>query len=396
MMKFGDKIVLTSYGALATDGTEYSIDDLKKLFCEEEFTVVNFSFDEGKKRFKLEYSNKAPEFTFSWNTCTVYIELSTFHKKLYDDGIIDPNLQKIFDLVEKVNNRKREKSICSQVLKTGDLPTDKEELKIYDNYLKKELSETKANIVKNSLALSFPLLWGMLSYVFFKTGFRHSEFNLAYLLEIIAGVSSGVCGVFFLGCIFDILEELKKEIENIKQIMSKKECVDKIKEGYDLVELAKAASVVELNGKEEEKASKYQNVFFQEVDAVKNSIVKLPDGEKEIYARLLADILKEYIDAVNSIFEKNDKQMNFGSASSVWEINLQMLPKVYRLGGMVDEALKNMEEENVSLDGYQELQKELETLSGNEGCMASYTDGWTDGYTDDLSAGGAYAVQKSY
>lgn len=387
-MEFGNKIVLTSYGALATGGNEYKIDDLEKQFYEKEFTVVNFSFDEEGKRFKLEYSNREPKFVYSWNTNTTYIELSTFHRQLYDDGIIDPNLKKLFDLVEKVNYRKREKSICSQVLKTGDLPTDKEELKIYDDYLKKELSKTAANVVGNSVALIAPLVLGTLSYLLLKTGFGQSELNLATLLEVIGGVSSGVLGVFFLVCISDVLKELKKEIENIKQFMSKKECVDKIMEGYDLVELAKSASAEELKEKEQETVSRYQNVFFQEVDAVKTSIVKLPDGEREIYAKLLADILKEYIDAITPIFEKNDKQLSFGSASSVWEINSQMLPKVYRLGHMVDDVLKNMEEKSVSLDGCRELQKELEKLSGSE----EYIDGWTD----DLSHDGAYAVQKSY
>jgi len=387
-LEFGNKIVLTSYGALATGENEYKIDDLEKQFYEKEFTVVNFSFDEEGKRFKLEYSNREPKFVYSWNTNTTYIELSTFHRQLYDDGIIDPNLKKLFDLVEKVNYRKREKSICSQVLKTGDLPTDKEELKIYDDYLKKELSKTAANVVGNSVALIAPLVLGTLSYLLLKTGFGQSELNLATLLEIIGGVSSGVFGVLFLVCISDVLKELKKEIENIKQFMSKKECVDKIMEGYDLVELAKSASTEELKEKEQETVSRYQNVFFQEVDAVKTSIVKLPDGEREIYAKLLADILKEYIDAITPIFEKNDKQLSFGSASSVWEINSQMLPKVYRLGHMVDEVLKNMEEKSVSLDGCRELQKELEKLSGSE----KYIDGWTD----DLSHDGAYAVQKSY
>ena len=375
-MKLGHKIVLTSFGTLATDDKEYSIVDLENLLYSKNFTVVNFSFNEAEKRFILDYSNNEPDRVYSWNTQRVYIELSNFHSQLYDDGIIDPKLQKLFDLVEKVNYRKKEKRICSQVLNTGDLPTDKEELKIYGDYLDKELSRTKANVVGNSVALISPLVLGTLSYLLLKTGFGQSELNLATLLEIIGGVSGGVFGVFFLVCISDVLKELK----NIKQFMSKKECVDKIMEGYDLVELTKSASVADLAEKEQEKAAKYQNVFLQEVDTVKNSIVKLPAGEREIYARLLARILKEYIDAVTPIFEKNDKQMSFGSASSVWEINSQMLPKVYRLGHMVDDVLKNMEEKNVSLDGYQELQKELEKLSGNDGYVDGYTDGFIEGY----------------
>ena len=392
-MKLGDKIVLTSFGTLATDDKEYSIVDLENLLYSKNFTVVNFSFDEVEKRFILDYSNNEPDRVYSWNTQRVYIELSNFHSQLYDDGIIDPKLQKIFDLVEKVNYRKREKRICSQVLGTGDLPTDKEELKIYGDYLDKELSRTKANVTWERVASVSPLILGGLSYLLLRAAFGHDGLDFVSFLEILGGVTSGVLGVGALIIEGDVLKDLKKEVEEYKQFKSKKESVDKIKEGYDLVELAKSASVADLAEKEQEKAAKYQNVFLQEVDTVKKSIEKLPDGDKEIYASLLAKILQEYIDAITPIFENNDKQMSFGSASSVWEINSQMLPKVYRLGHMVDDVLKNMEEKNVSLDGYQELQKELEKLSGNDG----YVDGYTDGYTDDLSLGSggvAYAEPK--
>ncbi len=392
-MKLGDKIVLTSYGTIATRGKDYSVDEFEDLLFDNNFTVLNFTFDEVEKRFILDYSNNAPEDVNSWNTREVYIELSDLNKQLYDDGITDSNLQRLFDLVEKVNYRKREKRICSQVLDTGNFPTDKEELKIYNNYLNDALSKTKAAIAMNHVGLLSPLILGGLSYLLVRTAFGDSSHDFFNFLELIGGIISGAFSIISLLFIPDFFTNLEEERGKHKQFKNKKECVDKIMEGYDLVELAKSASVVDLEEKEQEKASKYQNVFLQEVDTVKKSIEKLPDGEREIYARLLASILKEYIDAVTPIFENNDKQMSFGSASSVWEINSQMLPKVYRLGHMVDDVLKNMEEKNVSLDGYQELQKELEKLSGNDG----YVDGYTDGYTDDLSLGSggvAYAEPK--
>ena len=83
-MKLGDKIVLTSYGTIITGEKEYEIDDLVNLFYTKGFTVCNFSFNEVKKRFELEYSNNTPELVRSWNINKVYIELSTFHKKLYE------------------------------------------------------------------------------------------------------------------------------------------------------------------------------------------------------------------------------------------------------------------------------------------------------------------------
>ena len=50
---------------------------------------------------------------------------------------------------------------------------------------------------------------------------------------------------------------------------------------------------------------------------------------------------------------------------------------------MVDEEMKKMEEKNVNLNNCQELQKEIEKLSGG----LKYEDGYIDGWTDDLSLG---------
>ena len=69
-----------------------------------------------------------------------------------------------------------------------------------------------------------------------------------------------------------------------------------------------------------------------------------------------------------------------------------MLPMLYELGGRISTRLSTLEakeEVRATLEGFKKSVKDL----SNE---QDYVDGWTDGYTDDLtSCGVAYATMEN-
>ncbi len=162
-MIFGSEITLTSYGTIATNGKEYSIEDFEKQLKAKNFKVKDFSFDLENRCFHFDFD----EGYYGIGRCgkrSCIFNISTEHKKLLDDGIIAPDLQRLIDIAKEIQEKNKSEEVSERVLETGDFPTEADEIALYRKHLIKELEKTKASIITGSICAATPIVSSLIFY----------------------------------------------------------------------------------------------------------------------------------------------------------------------------------------------------------------------------------------
>ncbi len=427
------KMILSNFGTIITGEKEYSIDEFEKLINDGEdgFEPLEFSFDVKNQLFTIKAISKSADEDYdddyeedydaedfeadyydedyeenyadgeSYGVSIYTLNLASRQKSLFEQGIIDATLQRLMSLAEKSQYKKKQRDIHAEVLKTGEYPTSKEGIKAYKDYLQEQLIRTNTTIVANRIAAVSPVVSMALFALLVKAAGVSFDYNnlLLAFLSITGAVLTG--GYTFLGGGYVLFNDesprhankkLKKDLKLLKQKIEDLEGLDKDKDLFDVsLELTPEG----LEKDELDNTSRYKNIFLQEVDEVKKLVAKLPMGERKQYVQSLTSLLTEYIQKAEVIIEKDNKKVELGTASHIWELNSQMLPDVYRLRGRVEERLSTINEKAEMLGDFQEIKKSLESLNTEATFETGYTKGYTEGYTEGYgSSGVAYASQE--
>ena len=396
-MIFGNEITLTSYGTIATKGKEYSIEDFEKQLKEKYFKVKDFSFDLENRCFHFDFDEGFHGDRWGKRSCI--FNISTEHKKLLDDGIIAPDLQRLIDIAKEIQEKNKSEEVIKRVLKTGDFPTEADEIALYRKHLIKELEKTKASIITGSICAATPIVSSLIFYKLFKYGVNVEDLASAlpfYIGESTAAVTTIVSTLML---VFNELSPFKKSGINLikdglsdgKLISNKLEGLKRTEEGRSVIDIPVDMFAKGLKKEEHEKVEEYQNLFLQEVNNVRENILKIPANEREAYIRVLTILLEVYMKRINHIISKPYKEIELGVASDIWQLNVEMFPDLFRLSSVVSERLANYKGEKELLDDCKKLQEEIQKgLVQNEYTgenIVGYTEGYTEGYTDDLSLG---------
>ena len=389
------KLKLTDYGTVVLGDNEVKIDTFLKLLksCEGYFDVSNsywselqdFKFDKDSSSFKIE--------TSCHNDTKKYrLDISDMQKELLDLGKPSPELLKLIAFAEECQYKKRQEQISDKFYETGKLPTDPEELVIYNDLLHQKLNETKADIVKNGVITSIvPTFFGasflfLSSYLSKKTGtdpgfVRNCLLSALSTLIPLGGFAFVEQNPFPIGKINADLEKMEILRKKIKILEASEEKQNALKMNNDL-------SIEGFENKEIKSVKERSNTFLDELEVVKSKIAMLPEVEREPYIRELVGIVERYRNQVFAILDNDGKKVLLGCADNLWSLNSTMLPILFELGGAVDKRLSTLRESQELKDALNELESSVATFSDENG----YTDGWTDGYTDELNGSGqAYA-----
>ncbi len=387
------KLKLTDYGTVVLGDNEVKVDTFLKLLksCRGYFDISNsywsefqdFKFIKNDSKFEIE--------TLTHNDKNHYsLEISDLQKQLLDLGKPSPELAKLIAFAEECQYKKRQNRINDKFYETGKLPTDPEELVIYNDLLNQKLSETKADIVKNGIITSIvPTFFG-------------ASFALFSSLNGGIDVGSVLCNGFFSSLAtliplvgFAFVEQnpfpigkIKADLEKMEILKKKINILEASEEKQNALKINNDLSIEGFENKEIKSVKERSNTFLDELEVVKSKIAMLPEEEREPYIRELVGIVERYRNQVFAILDNDGKKVLLGCADNLWSLNSTMLPILFELGGKIDNRLSTIREKQELKDSIKEVEKSVVALSSEKG----YVDGWTDGYTDELNGSGqAYA-----
>ena len=143
---------LTDFGVINIAGKEYLISDLEKDFEKSKEQVINFNFDKNNGCFVLSLKKDDN------STITHRIKLSSKQIGLLKQGIIDSEVDRIINIIAYKQTIEAKEELNRTVIRTGMLPTDSEEIKLYYEYLQEELKKTKAYICSDYITIISSLL----------------------------------------------------------------------------------------------------------------------------------------------------------------------------------------------------------------------------------------------
>ena len=267
---------LTDYGTIVLGNNEVKVDTFLELLkrCKGYFDVSSryrhgtdfqdFVFNKDSGCFDIE--------TYCYwesiknNYC---LKLSNKQKELLDQGRPSPELLKLFAFEEECQYKNRQEQIRNKFYETGELPTDPEELVIYNDILHQELAETKADIVKKTLITTIvPTVFGAsFLYISAKTGadigflqvfLRSSFFTLIPLVGFLVTENNP----FPIG-------KIKSDIEKMEIIKEKINILNTSEEKRMVLEAEKSFTLEGLENQGVKDVAKNNNIFLQELDNIK-------------------------------------------------------------------------------------------------------------------------------
>ena len=385
---------LTDYGSVIAGTDEVKVETFieqmkngdgyfyKRLY---RYTFDNFYFNKEQGTFEISYYQDSRK-----HNCSLVI--SDLQKELLDQGTPSDELLKLITYSEKVQYKKRQDQIVKKFYETGKLPTDPEELVIYNDILEQELKETNADIIKNRVITSIiPVLLSS-SFLITAALVKNAGGDLGDIL-FCSGVASAMS--FVASCFgFGITgtdpfptNKIKRKMEKRDIITEKIKCLNGSEEKRIALEAERNLTPEGLKNQEVKSMANNNNIFLQALEEVKNKIAKLPEEERNQYFDDLIKIVRTYDYKVAAILDRDNNKVVLGDDANLWSVTVSMLPEVFNLEGRIDQRLLSIKEKQEikgSLNQFEESINELKTDKG-------YTDGWTD----DLTSGGvAYASMK--
>ena len=199
-------IVLTEYGTVFLGNKEYPFEDFEKRLMKHYSSIDDFYltsiYCKGKK------SNG---FVLKIYGLNIIIVIPQTQKKLDENPTLNDNIEKLMKIAEIKQLDNRKKQIDSRVEKTGELPSDIEEIKLYTEYLEEQLAKRKEEIAKSCRKLSLATSITPLTAYGLITSVQNDSLTIAFLTAL------GVCtsaGLFYLYYIKNPeLTNLKQSIE---------------------------------------------------------------------------------------------------------------------------------------------------------------------------------------
>ncbi len=377
-----DSYKLTDYGTIIDcDGNENNVDYYINMWKTND---NNLSFSSKNMSFELENEDSS----------IVPIVLSKKQRNLLVQRKPSPEVLKLIAYSEKCKYQEKEESINQNFLNTGELPTDTEELAILNEYYRKELTKTNATIIKDSFVSTVMPTISLLSTYGLYTLMSPDDLIFKVLIgtiSIVGGVAVSLIPAILMDGLGQDPLPIKDIIENFRKtrvLKRKIKYIDESEEKRTALEAENSFTLEGLENKEMKTIANNGNVFLQELEEVKKKIVMLPSDEREPYIRELIDIVSIYDLQVTDILGKDGKKLSFGSATNLWDLNVNMLPKLLNLGSRLELRLSTIKEKQELKESLKQFKNSVETLDTGKG----YVDGWTDGYTEGLTGSGvAYA-----
>ena len=304
---------LTDYGVINIAGKEYLISDLEKDFEKSKEQVINFNFDKNNGCFVLSLKKDDN------STITHRIKLSSKQIGLLKQGIIDSEVDRIINIIAYKQTIEAKEELNRTVIRTGMLPTDSEEIKLYYEYLQEELKKTKAYVcadyivgileVISSLLLVSPMF--ALAYHF---AIERSDLFVADIIPI-------AIGIFVLIATAKIPKgKSLKEDKEARTIL-----LTKLKKMKEIIDNTNASSIEEkmtIEGKE------IANIVLRQARLTQLEIAKLPENEREkYYAELNEKVLVPFTERTSAIVNKEKNAAD----KDVESINNDLLPIVLNI-----------------------------------------------------------------
>lgn len=300
---------LTDYGVINIAGKEYLISDLEKDFEKSKEQVINFNFDKNNGCFVLSLKKDDN------STITHRIKLSSKQIGLLKQGIIDSEVDRIINIIAYKQTIEAKEELNRTVIRTGMLPTDSEEIKLYYEYLQEELKKTKAYICSDYITIISSLL------------IVSPMFALAYHFAIdrsdlfVADIIPIAIGIFVLIATAKIPKgKSLKEDKEARTIL-----LTKLKKMKEIIDNTNASSIEEkmtIEGKE------IANIVLRQARLTQLEIAKLPENEREkYYAELNEKVLVPFTERTSAIVNKEKNAAD----KDVESINNDLLPIVLNI-----------------------------------------------------------------
>lgn len=300
---------LTDFGVINIAGKEYLISDLEKDFEKSKEQVINFNFDKNNGCFVLSLKKDDN------STITHRIKLSSKQIGLLKQGIIDSEVDRIINIIAYKQTIEAKEELNRTVIRTGMLPTDSEEIKLYYEYLQEELKKTKAYICSDYITIISSLL------------IVSPMFALAYHFAIdrsdlfVADIIPIAIGIFVLIATAKIPKgKSLKEDKEARTIL-----LTKLKKMKEIIDNTNASSIEEkmtIEGKE------IANIVLRQARLTQLEIAKLPENEREkYYAELNEKVLVPFTERTSAIVNKEKNAAD----KDVESINNDLLPIVLNI-----------------------------------------------------------------
>ena len=300
---------LTDYGVINIAGKEYLISDLEKDFEKSKEQVINFNFDKNNGCFVLSLKKDDN------STITHRIKLSSKQIGLLKQGILDSEVDRIINIIAYKQTIEAKEELNRTVIRTGMLPTDSEEIKLYYEYLQEELKKTKAYICSDYITIISSLL------------IVSPMFALAYHFAIdrsdlfVADIIPIAIGIFVLIATAKIPKgKSLKEDKEARTIL-----LTKLKKMKEIIDNTNASSIEEkmtIEGKE------IANIVLRQARLTQLEIAKLPENEREkYYAELNEKVLVPFTERTSAIVNKEKNAAD----KDVESINNDLLPIVLNI-----------------------------------------------------------------
>ena len=324
-----------------------------------DYTTQNYILDEIVKEFKhLDKDKNANNYrnvyyTPEEGTITIQIgdhfydiQLNTEQKFKYENGISEPNLDKlrelekiskIFQSREEAKEAATEKEKIIEEVKKGNLPQNTQELNIYSKYLDSEISKDKGAIIAKSAHAFWPLLVLGLSIPF---ALSDSINNIAVFAIDITAATIGIRKLFkdkkeFLTKIKELIQEIR--ILSLKRV-DLKEYKEQLQSTLSSkIESEEETPIAPEKPVEDEKVIKIDRKILEEIEQILKLIEKLPKDQQENPSLEITKIIQIY----KAIILGTDINHNlFAETNSNPSYSFNIEEKLARLRTKVEEELK--------------------------------------------------------
>ena len=274
------------------------------------------------------------------------IQLNTEQKFKYENGISEPNLDKlreletiskIFQSREEAKEAATEKEIIIEEVQKGNLPQNTQELNIYSKYLDSEISKDKGAIIAKSAHAFWPLLVLGLSIPF---ALSDSINNIAVFAIDITAATIGIRKLFkdkkeFLTKIKELIQEIR--ILSLKRV-DLKEYKEQLQSTLSSkIESEEETPIAPEKPVEDEKVIKIDRRILEEIEQILKLIEKLPKDQQENPSLEITKIIQIY----KAIILGTDINHNlFAETNSNPSYSFNIEEKLARLRTKVEEELK--------------------------------------------------------
>ncbi len=353
------KCALSNSGLLsAEDGRDFLLSDVVRNYN---------SSSEGK----VVYDKANGVLTIKDDYRSFEIFLNASQKKQFEGRTDDPNIESL----QQISLSYERGRLLEQVkdgIEDGVYPKDRKAISIYNSSLNVDLLTTGAKVVGSSILALWPFLlvgatipiWTHPSPFGFASWTESQQFLFTLGLMIVDGIGVGAA---LFRMIFRVAGDSSPTYE--MALDSMKEFVGTILKKHRLKKYVKALDkeirkesftdfVHREDEKDDAKARKNKDRFFNEFNDILVKYEKLPPDRKDVYRTPLANLLTEYQNRVNALLDGNTGKHVLGEAQDIWQVFVQLLPKLEDLNSSISEEVKDLNEKerfNSEVNNYRQI-----------------------------------------